>query len=91
MGADFSILLARLLRQEIDLPQVQAGYSNEPLRTHNSYEWKALFYAGARAYEDGDIEETRRLWGQAKERTESWVVFEYYLLEHEKKNLDKRG
>jgi hypothetical protein len=89
MGADFSIQLARLLRREIDLPEVRAAYRDKPPHTHDGYEWEALFYAGVRAYEDGDVEETRRLWGQAKERTISWVVLEYYLLEHEKKKLDR--
>jgi len=91
MGAAFSILLARLLRREIDLPQVRADYIDWPAHTHDGFEWEALFYAGVRAYEDGDLTETRRLWSQAKKRTHSWVVFEYYLLEHEKKELDKRG
>jgi hypothetical protein len=89
IGAGFSILLARLLRREIDLPQVRAGYKDSPPHTHDGYEWKALFYAGVRAYEHGHIEETRRLWKKAHERTESWVVLEYYLLEHEKKKLAK--
>jgi hypothetical protein len=91
MGADFSIQLARLLRREIDLPEVRAAYRDKPPHTHDGYEWEALFYAGVRAYEDGDVEETRRLWGQAKERTMSWVVLEYYLLEHERKKLDTGG
>jgi len=91
MGADFSILLARFLRREIDLSEVRAGYSDKSPHTHNSYEWQALFYAGVRAYEDGDVEETRRLWNQAKERTRSWVILEYYLLEHERRKLSNRG
>jgi hypothetical protein len=91
IGGDFSSLLARLLRREVGLSEVRAGYKDEPQHTHHSFEWKALFYAGVRAYEEGDLEETRRLWDQAKERTESWVVLEYYLLEHERKQLDKRG
>lgn len=91
MGADFAILLARLLRREIGLVEVRAGYRDKPPHTHDSYEWEALFYAGVRAYENGDLAETRRLWSQAKERARSWVVFEYYLLEHERKRLDKRG
>lgn len=91
MGADFSILLARLLRGEIDLSQVRAGYAHWAPHTHDSFEWEALFYAGVRAYENGDAEETRRLWSQAKERTRSWVVLEYYLLEHEYRKLDRRA
>jgi len=89
MGADFSILLARMLRREIDLPEVQASYRDEQPEDRENHEWEALFYAGVRAYEDGAIDETRRLWKQAKERTESWVTLEYYLLEHERKRLGK--
>ena len=91
MGAGFSMLLARMLRREIDLPEVQASYRDEQPEHCEDYEWEALFYAGVRAYEEGDTAETRRLWGQAKERTCSWVTLEYYLLEHEKKKLNKRG
>jgi hypothetical protein len=91
MGADFPILLARMLRREIDLPEVQASYRDEQPEDCEDYEWEALFYAGVRAYEDGDIGETHRLWSQAKERTESWVTLEYYLLEHERKRLGKGG
>lgn len=89
MGADFSIQLARLLRREIDLEAVRAGYRDMPPRTQNSYEWQAVFYAGVRAYEDGDIEETRQLWSQAEQRPESLLVVEYFLLEHEKMKLDR--
>jgi hypothetical protein len=89
MGADVSLLLARLLRREIDLEQVREAYRDMPPHTHDSYDWTALFYAGVRAYEDGEIDETRRLWSQAKERTELWVVLEYYLLEHERTKLNR--
>jgi len=88
-GGDFSSLLAKFLRREIDLLQVQYGYKDQPPQGQASYEWEALFYAGVRAYEDGDVEETRRLWRQAKGRTETSVVLEYYLLEHEKRKLEK--
>jgi len=88
LGADFSILLARLLRREIDLPEVQVSYRDEQPDSREDFEWEALFYAGVCAYEDGELEETRRLWSQAKERTRSWVTLEYYLLEHEKKKLE---
>jgi hypothetical protein len=86
-GGSFSCLLAKLLRREIDLPQVWSSYNDQPPKMPPSYEWEALFYAGVRAYEDGDIEETRRLWKQAKDRTDTSVVLEYYLLEHERKKL----
>lgn len=89
MGSDFSTLLARMLRREIDLAEVQASFRDEQPEDREDCEWQALFYAGVRAYEEGDIEMTRRLWSQAKERTEPGVVLEYYLLEHERKRLGK--
>jgi len=89
MGSDSSILLARLLRREIDLQEVRASYRDKPPQVQEDCEWEALFYAGVRTYEDGDIEETRRLWRQAKDRTDTSVTLEYYLLAHERKKLDK--
>jgi hypothetical protein len=89
IGGDFATLLARMLRREIDLAEVQASYRDRPPQVRDSCEWQALFYAGVRAYEDGEIDETCRLWSQAKERTESWVTLEYYLLEHERKKLSE--
>lgn len=88
MGADFSVLLAKLLRREIDLPEVCASYRERPPHTQADYEWKALFYGGVRAFEDGHLMDTHQLWAQAQERTESWVAMEYYLLAHEKKKLE---
>ena len=35
----------------------------------------------------GNIGETSRLWAQAKERARNSLMFEYYLLEHEKSRL----
>jgi hypothetical protein len=83
MGATFPSLLAKLLRQEIDIAQVQAACRNE------AQERMALFYAGVRAYEAGDRELTHRLWMQVKVPTYSQAEFEYYLLAHEKQKLDK--
>ncbi len=79
MGADFPGSLARLLRREIDLAQVQAS---TPPRERMS-----LFYAGVRAYEDGDSETTRRLWMQVKAPDKPQVELEYYILKHELKKL----
>lgn len=90
MGADYSILLAKLLRGEIELSAVQANYVDKPANQRDQNEWQALFYAGVRAREQGDLAATKRLWQQAKPRTESWVVYEYYLLEHELKQLAKK-
>jgi len=89
MGAGFSSLLARLLRREIDLAEVQSSCKDQPPQVRTSYEWMSLFYAGVRAHEDGAIEETRRLFGRAKERIATSLVFENYLLEHERKNLGR--
>ena len=80
-------MLARLLRREIGLAEVQSSYIDQPPQLRRAYEWESLFYAGVRACEAGSIEETRRLWRQAKERTDISLVFEYYLLEHERKKL----
>lgn len=91
MGADFSILLAKLLRREIGLVDVQVSINDESPESRDDFEWEALFYAGVRSYEDGDVEETRRLWSQAKVRRHSWVTLEYYLLKHERENLNKCG
>ncbi len=87
MGATFSSLLAKLLRKEIDLPQIQATILDKPPHARQSYDWRTLFYAGVRAYEEGNPAETRRLWNQAEERTDTCVSLEYYLLEHERKKL----
>jgi len=90
MGADYSILLAKLLQGDIELSTVQASYADKPTDQRDHDDWQALFYARVRAREEGNIGETRRLWAQAKERTESWVVYEYYLLEHERNLLAKK-
>ena len=89
MGAKFSILLAKLLRGEIAAAEVRDAFRNDPPQVQESYEWEILFYSGVQAYEQGDIDKTRRLWMQAKERKVTSVVYEYYLLEHERKNFDR--
>lgn len=91
MGAGFSSLLAKLLRREIDLSQVRASYANTQPQTRDSYDSSALFYAGVQAYQDGDIEQTRQLWDQVKDQTNTPSDLEYYLLKHEKKNLCGNG
>jgi hypothetical protein len=87
MGAGFSILLAKLLRGEINAAEVRDSFRKNPPQDQQSYEWLVLFYDGVRAYEQGDSDKTRQLWMQAKERTVTSVVFEYYILEHERKKL----
>jgi hypothetical protein len=92
MGAGFSILLARLLRGEIELREVQATYRDDPPHMKEECEWEALFYAGVRAFEKGNVKETRRLWKQAKPKmdTDSSASLEYYLMEHERKKFRTR-
>jgi hypothetical protein len=87
MGAGFSILLAKFLRGEIDAEEVRNSFRKEPPQVQESYEWEILFYSGVRAYEQGDIDKTCKLWMQAKKRTVTSVVFEYYILEHERRKL----
>ncbi len=87
MGAGFSTLLAKLLRREIDLSQVLASFSDQPPQVQRSREWMSFFYAGVQAYQDGKVEETRRLWAQAKDKQKQSLLFEYYLLEHERNKL----
>lgn len=89
MGADFSILIAKYLRREIDLSQVRAGYSDKPSQSQSYYEIEALFYAGVQAYDVGKVDETRQLWKQVKETPKQTLAFERYLLEHEKKKLSR--
>lgn len=87
MGADFPSLLAKLLRREIDLPQIRASFS-EVSQVREGEEMLALFYAGVQAREAGDTEATRRLWKQASAPKQTQVELEYYLLAHERKKLD---
>ena len=87
MRASFSILIAKYLRREIDLSQVQASYKDKPAKSQRHYEMESLFYAGVQAYDDGKVDETRRLWAQVKDRPKQTLVFEHYLLVHEKKKL----
>jgi len=87
MGAKFSILLAKFLRGEIDASQVRDSFRNDPPQVQECYEWEILFYSGVQACEQGDLDKTRRFWTQAKERKMTSVVYEYYLLEHERKKL----
>jgi len=80
-GASFPSLLARLLRQEVDLTEVQAACKTE------ADERMALFYGGVRAFECGDQATARQLWMQAKAPTYPQCEFEHYLLEHERRKI----
>jgi len=81
MGAGFPSLLARLLRREVGLAEVQAACR------HEADERMALFYDGVRAFEAGDRATTRKLWAQAKAPTYPQCELEYYLLLHERQKL----
>ena len=50
-------------------------------------EIQALFYTGARAFEDGDVLETKRLWQQVKAPVNPLGELECYLLTHERERL----
>jgi hypothetical protein len=83
MGAGFPSLLARLLRGEIDFPEVESACKTEADMS------MALFYGGVRSFEVGDAAITSKLWEQAKAPTYSQCELEHYLLLHEHKNLPK--
>jgi hypothetical protein len=87
MSGKFQCLLARLLRREISLGDVRAAYTSMRPQDRDGAEREALFYAGVRAYEDGDVEELRRLWEQAPVPTDRDGQLEYYLLVYERKKL----
>jgi hypothetical protein len=86
-GAAFPILLARLLLGEMETEEVRKVIRSEPSQVQEDYEWQLLFYSGVRACEQGKVDQPKELWMQAKERTDTSVVLEYYLLEHERKNF----
>ena len=88
IAGSFQGRLARLVRREIDLPEVEADYG-DGLRERR--ETQALFYAGVRAFEAGDVQETERLWRQVGAPKNSLVELEYYLLIYERERLNKRG
>jgi hypothetical protein len=87
IGSDFPSLLARYLRREIDLLEVKAGYKDQLQNSQDSYELEALFYAGVRAYADGNIDETRQIWSEIKGLNYSSLSLEHHLLTFEKKKL----
>jgi hypothetical protein len=88
MSGHFERLLAKFLRREMTLEQVRAACLDvRPQQDREGAERKALFYAGVRACEDGNVEETRRLWAQAQAPTDREGELEYYLLVHEMKKL----
>jgi hypothetical protein len=87
MSGHFELVLAKLLRREITLEQVRTAYTDMRPQDRDGGERKALFYAGVRAYEEGKVEETRRLWSQVPEPTDRDGELEYYLLMYERKKL----
>jgi hypothetical protein len=90
MGATYPALLARLLRREADLSDVEARQSDVALLREREHT-QALFYAGVRAFEDGDVAATAKLWERMGTPKNSLVELEYYLLTHERGRLSERG
>jgi hypothetical protein len=89
MGATGPSKLAKLLRREMDLPQIESEYSDVTLYRERE-QTQTLFYAGVRAFEEGNVEETERLWNQLKTPKNSLIELEYYLLLHERERLSKK-
>lgn len=89
MGASFAASLAKLLRREIDLAEVETGYTNVPLLKERRQSM-ALFYAGVRAFEEGNTQETMRLWTQVGKPRNSLVELEHYLLVAERERLSMK-
>jgi hypothetical protein len=88
MGATFPSLLAKLLRQEANLQQVESEFSDVPLLREREQS-QAYFYAGVRAAEHGDTTEARRLWNEITEPTNRLVELEYFLLVYERERLGR--
>ena len=91
MGADFPALLAKLLRGEIDLPQVQESYRESSALIRGGCDREALFYAGVCAYERGNHQQTRELWEQIVAPAKPTGQLECYLWEHERRKLNRRS
>jgi hypothetical protein len=87
MSGSFQLQLAKLLRKEVGLEDVRAAYTSMRAGDRDGAERQALFYAGVRAYEDGKVEETERLWGQLPMPVDREGELEFYLLMHERKKL----
>lgn len=90
MEAGYPGQLARLLRGDVEISEVQTRQSDVALLRERQ-QTQALFYAGVRAFEDGRVQETERLWRQVKEPENSLVELEYYLLKHERDLLQNRA
>lgn len=86
MSGHFESVLAKLLRREITLEDVRAEIADMRAQDRGGAERKALFYAGVRAYGEGNVEEARRLWQQAPTPADEGEL-EYYLLVHEREKL----
>jgi len=87
MSGRFQLQLAKLLRREISLEEVRAAYTDMRSQDRDGAEREVLFYAGVRAYEEGNVEETRRLWSQVPVPLDREGELEFYLLMHERKKL----
>jgi len=86
MGVGIAASIARHLRGEMDFGKVEAEYSDVSLFRERQ-QTMALFYAGVRAYEQGNRKETLRFWSQVSEPKNSLVEIEYYLLIAERNRL----
>ena len=86
MGAGICASIAKHLRGEAELAKVEAEYNDVPLFRERQ-QTMAMFYAGVRAFEEGNTQETLRLWSQVREPKNSLVEIEYYLLIAERNRL----
>jgi hypothetical protein len=91
MGGEFASNLARLLRRELNLAEMEAEYGREVPLLRERERTIALFYAGVRAFEEGDPQQTRRLWAQVKRPKNPLVELDYYLLVAERRRLNRRA
>jgi hypothetical protein len=87
-GGRFISQLAKLLRHEIDLEDVRVEYAGMSPHDRDNAECQALFYAGVRAHEEGNVEEVRRLWQQVPTPPDEGEL-EYYLLVQEREKLSR--
>ncbi len=87
MSGSFQLVLAKLLRREVSLEEVRAAYMSMRSGDREGAEREALFYAGVCAFEDGDVEETQRLWRPVSMPVDREGELEFYLLMHERKKL----
>ena len=86
IGAGIAASIAKHLHGELDLAKVEAEYSDAP-HLRERQKMMVLFYAGVRAFEEGNTQEAHRLWSQVGEPANTLVEIEYYLLVAERNRL----